>query len=195
MGFQKNKISPEMVSSASGKKVWWLCPAGCPSYQASPSERNRGRSCPYCAGKKVWEGNSLVKLKPELLKEWDFEKNKNLLPANFTVSSGKKVWWKCLKGHPSWFATIADRNTGYGCPYCANQKVCDENSLAILYPDLSEQWHPEKNIELTPKIVTPGSDRKVWWKCEHGHEWQAIIKSRVKGNGCPHCYNERRGKK
>ena len=29
----------------------------------------------------------------------------------------------------------------------------------------------------------------VWWICEKGHEWQAMVKSRVSGCGCPFCTN------
>ena len=32
-----------------------------------------------------------------------------------------------------------------------------------------------------------GAERKVWWKCLSGHEWEASIKSRNKGHGCPIC--------
>ena len=33
----------------------------------------------------------------------------------------------------------------------------------------------------------PNSDKKVWWKCKNGHEWQAMIGNRHRGNGCPYC--------
>ena len=32
-------------------------------------------------------------------------------------------------------------------------------------------------------MVTEGSAKKVWWKCEKGHEWQATISNRSKGYG------------
>lgn len=32
------------------------------------------------------------------------------------------------------------------------------------------------------------SNKKVWWKCKNGHEWQAIISNRTnKNQGCPFC--------
>ncbi len=39
-----------------------------------------------------------------------------------------------------------------------------------------------------PKLVSR-KQLKVWWKCPKGpdHEWDARIKDRVKGNGCPCC--------
>ena len=62
-------------------------------------------------------------------------------------------------------------------------------SLAETHPDLAKQWHPTKNGDLTPNNVTPGSSKKVWWKCDKGddHEWIALVYSRSKGIGCSVC--------
>ena len=38
----------------------------------------------------------------------------------------------------------------------------------------------------------PNSNKKVWWKCCNGHEWQATINSRNNGAGCPVCAKEKR---
>ena len=49
-------------------------------------------------------------------------------------------------------------------------------------------WHfYEKNKELKPEYFAANSGKKVWWKCKEGHEWQAIIADRNRGNGCPYC--------
>ena len=53
--------------------------------------------------------------------------------------------------------------------------------------ELLEQWDATRNLPLTPAKLSHGSHRKVWWICEKGHEWQAQIKSRVAGCGCPVC--------
>jgi len=37
---------------------------------------------------------------------------------------------------------------------------------------------------------TPGSEIKLWWKCEYGHEWDASINHRTNGDGCPMCKNK-----
>ncbi|WP_390175708.1 zinc-ribbon domain-containing protein [Lawsonella clevelandensis] len=59
-------------------------------------------------------------------------------------------------------------------------------------PDhLVAQWHPTKNGDVTPDMVTDGSNAKVWWVCEHGHEWQAVVANRTKGSGCPVCFRRR----
>ena len=62
-----------------------------------------------------------------------------------------------------------------------------KKSLADEYPDLAAEWHPTKNGDLTPQMVTPGSNKKVWWLGKCGHEWEALINNRSNGNGCPVC--------
>lgn len=64
-----------------------------------------------------------------------------------------------------------------------------DNDLQTVNPDLSEQWHPTKNGELTPSDVAGGSAKKVWWQCsvDARHEWQASPSSRTRGRGCPVC--------
>ena len=66
------------------------------------------------------------------------------------------------------------------------------------YPDIAKQWHPTKNLPLTPDDVTYGSKTKAWWVCDKGHDdWLAVISSRTgkKPTGCPECYEEVRGEK
>jgi hypothetical protein len=71
-------------------------------------------------------------------------------------------------------------------------------SLAIERPDLVAQWHPSKNLPLTPRDVTAGMETRVWWKCPRGrdHVWEAKVLGRAhKGNGCPFCANRRTSSK
>lgn len=122
-----------------------------------------------------------------LLRRWHPEKNKPLTPKTLPFGSKRKIWWRCELGH-EWQARCAGR---YGCPVCAGKVVLPGfNDLAGQYPELSAQWHPDLNGDLTPANVTPNSNRKVWWRCEAGHAWQAVIAKRVRsGSGCPYCAN------
>ena len=53
---------------------------------------------------------------------------------------------------------------------------------------LLEQWDKQKNLPLTPDGISYGSKRKVWWRCERGHAWQAAVHTRTgSGTGCPVC--------
>ncbi len=184
-------LTPQDVTANSGQKVWWQCKKG-HEWQAAIGNRNQGSRCPYCAGKKVKKGdNDLQTLNPTLANEWNYEKNGILKPECFTAHSNKKVWWRCSKGH-KWQAAIANRNDGDGCPYCSGRyAVIGENDLQTINPTLAEEWNYEKNSGLTPRDVLPNSNKKVWWKCSKGHEWQTTINNRNGGNGCPVCNSER----
>jgi hypothetical protein len=108
-------------------------------------------------------------------------------PQGCSPNTDRKVWWICNQGH-EWEAAIVNRNRGRGCPYCAGRVVCENNSLEVVNPTLAAEWHPAKNGGLTPRDVTAGSGKRVWWRCEKGHEWEAYIHSRNRGYGkCPCC--------
>lgn len=184
---KNGNLLPSDVTSQSSKKVWWLGECG-HEWQAEVHHRSQGKGCPYCSGKYVLKGETdLATVNPKLAAEWHPTKNGDLLPSDVTRMSSNKVWWQCSKGH-EWQATIRNRSNGRGCPYCAGKKaIKGENDLTTVNPKLAAEWHPIKNGDLQPSDVMRGSVKKVWWKCEKGHEWQATINSRSAGSGCPVC--------
>jgi hypothetical protein len=183
-------LTPRDITPNSGLKVWWICSKR-HEWLASSDNRRKGKGCPYCSGRNATPENCLQRLNPSLAKEWHPTKNGDLIPTNVTVSSGRKAWWICSKGH-EWQALISNRNRGRGCPYCAGQAVCVDNCLQTLNPELAKQWHPTKNKSLTSKNVTLGSNKKVWWVCKQGHEWEVSVKKRNHGRGCPFCSGRRK---
>ncbi len=51
-----------------------------------------------------------------------------------------------------------------------------------------EDRNVTRNGALTPRDVTLGSHKKVWWTCSLGHEWEASVHSRTQNfRGCPYC--------
>ncbi|MBR3690640.1 MAG: IS21 family transposase [Eggerthellaceae bacterium] len=184
-------LLPNAITAGSNKKVWWHCEKG-HEWQALVCHRANGRGCPYCAGQKVLAGfNDLATTRPDLAAEWHPTKNSGLRPEDVTSSSGKKVWWLCEMGH-EWEAIVGQRSNDHGCPYCANKKVlAGFNDLATTHPDLAAEWHPTRNGDLRPDAVTAGSSRKVWWRCEKGHEWEAEVARRNRGAECPYCVNRK----
>ena len=137
--------------------------------------------------------NDLTTTHPDLAAEWHPTKNFPFTASQFTAKSGKKVWWLGKCGH-EWETAICLRTAGTGCPYCAGKKVLlGFNDLATTHPALAAQWHPTKNGQKTPQTVVAGSNKKAWWQCEKGHEWQAVIYGRANKNvGCPDCSSEMR---
>ncbi|SER92950.1 zinc-ribbon domain-containing protein [Lachnobacterium bovis] len=130
---------------------------------------------------------SLDSLYPDIAKQWHPTKNGNISPTMVAPNSNKKVWWLGKCGH-EWQAVIASRISGNGCPFCNGKKVLiGENDLLTINPILGREWHPTKNGELSPDMVTPNSHRKVWWLGKCGHEWEDTIAHRSNGRNCPFC--------
>jgi hypothetical protein len=83
----------------------------------------------------------------KLNSEWHPTKNKDLKPEDFTLGSGKKIWWQCpLDNDHVWEAAIEKRDRGSGCPFCSGRKVNKSNNLLKLNPKLASEWHPERDI-------------------------------------------------
>lgn len=121
--YEKNKdVSPENISAGSGKKVWWKCAQG-HSWQDTVNHRADGRGCPYCGNKKIIEGeNDLASTHPQLLKEWDYDKN-IIKPTQVVAGSSKKVKWICSDcGHQFEASVINRTRFKMRCPKCKNKK-------------------------------------------------------------------------
>ena len=134
-----------------------------------------------------------------LLNEWNYNKNHECSPKTEFPHSKNKVWWKCSVCKHEWQTTIYYRYQGHGCPECAKKKVSMSrrtpvlgHSLADLFPEHANEWHPTKNGDLKPSNISSKSHQKVWWLGKCGYEWEAVVSSRSNGNGCPSCYQERR---
>ncbi len=61
---------------------------------------------------------------------------------------------------------------------------CTENGCT----DLLSEWDTEMNGGLTPHDVAYGSKKHAYWRCAHGHRWQAALTSRTgERTKCPYC--------
>jgi cytochrome c1 len=186
-------LRPEDVPPGSSRKVWWRCPRE-HDYEAKPTARAKGNGCPFCSGRRVAPERSLAVIFPDLAREWDRVKNGDLTPRDVTMSSSRRVSWKCKKGPDhEWQTTVAARAAaGTGCPFCAGLSVSVTNTLATRFPALACEWHPTKNGRVGPDQVIAGANRRAWWRCASGHAWQAVVSSRSSaGVGCPYCANKR----
>lgn len=132
----------------------------------------------------------LVKNNPELMKKYDFERNKNLDLTSLTARSSRKIWWKCPVCGNSWLATIASQNDKikHGCPYCSGRLVIKGKSdLLSQYPDIVKKyWYYDRN-KIKPDEISNESGQKVWWQCPVGHKWKATVSNKIHGSGCPKC--------
>jgi hypothetical protein len=188
----------ELISDkyeGNNKKLKWKClKEDCKEiFEMNWSNIYIGQNCPYCCGVQVGLSNCLATKRPDLAKEWHPTKNGDLTPYDVTCGSHKNVWWLCQKCNYEWQTAICNRNNGSDCPKhkfekisIANSIPTKDNNLLIMFPDLCKEWNYDKNIK-NPEEYCMGSNKKVWWKCEERHEWEAAINNRCNGNNCPYC--------
>ena len=115
-------LKPENFTPKSGKKIWWICAKDHRHiFEQQIHRRVDSSKCPYCAGKKVNESNSLAALRPDISAQWHPTKNGKIGPETVTIGSGKSVWWICnVQPKHIWEARVGNRTVhkDRGCPHC-----------------------------------------------------------------------------
>ena len=75
--------------------------------------------------------NDLASTEPELMKEWDYSKNK-IDPTKILRTAYNRAWWKCEFGH-SWNAPICDRTLGdCSCKECESEFIASLPQLLTM---------------------------------------------------------------
>ena len=119
-------------------------------------------------------------------------KNDDELVSDY-VNAKTKVrihYGKCGHIHPKEEGVTPDNyKRGNGCGICNGKIVIEgDNDLATKRPELAKEWHPTKNGDLKPTQITYKSNKKVWWLCKCGYEWEVGVNSRTSNNSsCPNC--------
>jgi very-short-patch-repair endonuclease len=169
---KNNPRDPENITAVLTNTYSWICKEG-HDFTRLLKSMVKDTSCNRC--------QSIHKTHPELLKEWDYEKNSEINPLEIRQGSGISLWWICENGH-SWSASIVRRlKDNKKCYICL--------SLGFRFPYLLNEWDFEKNTELDPMVVHAGTKKKAWWKCLHDHQWETSIDNRTgdKKSNCPVC--------
>jgi len=218
--FEKNfALRPEDVSKGSDKEVGWLCSLCGKKWTAPVNRRTAVRSCVGCrtcglasGGRKksatAVKWNNLLKSRPDIAIEWDYEKNFPLTPDEVSFGSNKVVGWVCKVCGYKWKTTANNRTRGgkgTGCSECGKVKqgvacsltASERNNLLEKRPDLAAEWDYKKNFPLFPEDVSRTSHKKIWWKCyKCGKSWRATAHSRNRLEpGCKECTKIVQGKK
>lgn len=136
---------------------------------------------------------------PEIVDEWDFEKNDELGLSieKATYGSRSYAYWKCKNSH-SWKAQIKNRTkeNRTECPDCKNRRVSESYNLLIENPDLAKQWDYTRN-DKSPEDVMPHTEEEYFWICAKGHSFQCSVALRNRNGGgldagCKRCHRKQK---
>lgn len=103
--------------------------------------------------------NLLVNKYPELLLEWDYEKNIGIDLNKVSYSSHKKVWWICQNKHTS-YVTINSRTNLSARDKFSNCKECWHDSLRV--HDKAELEEYKKNYKPTRNTNDTGDSTEKY---------------------------------
>jgi len=189
----KRHLGSIVIKPYSNRKVRWSCDQ-CPDclphvWEATVSDRSKGKGCPYCSGREVCQHNTLARKAPQVAQLWNAKKNSPLSPDQVTVSSGIRAHWKCSDCLHEWQAPVVLKAcNNSGCPKCAkvngNMRADSTRQKQPTFAEakhaLLEQWNFDRNIANRhfPGDITLGSNKLIWWQCHacpkgKEHSWQA----------------------
>lgn len=98
-----NTVDPTKITNRSWIECKWICNKNKHSFLMDPGVRtNLGHNCYYCSNQRILKGfNDLAFKRPELLNEWDYEKNSKigLDPTEVAAGSQKEAYFTCRGGH------------------------------------------------------------------------------------------------
>lgn len=156
---KNNNLSPASFKPNSNKKVWWLCSACGTEWETAIGHRSQGKGCPKCMNEQrrnnfmeevIERQGSLADNYPDLIEEWDFERNNDCNPTQMSCGSEEKVWWKCKTCGHSWNAMISRRTKRkQGCPECRKELRTSFPEKAVyfyikkIFDDAIENYRPD----------------------------------------------------
>ena len=163
-------------------KLRWKCQNN-HSWEATPNGIKAEKWCPLCYGN--------VRKTISDIKAQAVEKGFTLISTEYK-GTNKNHSWKCGLGHVL-KTSPGHVSRGRGCLYCQGNKASKENNLSTNHPEIGAEWHPSKNDQLKPEDITLASNKKVWWLCPKGHEYDMAINNRTakRRSGCPFCAGKR----
>ncbi|MCQ2529084.1 MAG: hypothetical protein MJ108_08240 [Saccharofermentans sp.] len=150
------------------------------SWDATPNALLRGSDCPICKGNLlVIPGvNDIATSCPDLIKEWNYDRNE-VLPSELRPGSTKKVWWIGKCGH-EWYTSPNSRVKGHGCP------ICSGNVLKTREKFISEMSEYNPYIEIIGDYVNAITNITAQCKiC--GYQWDIKPYRLLTGAQCTQC--------
>lgn len=158
----RNPLPAYKVGRSMKTLVWWTCESCGHEWQSTPFNRFSGKgSCPACKA---------AEQEKKRIEKQEFQRAE--AEAKKAIRAREKEAKKQQHKH-----------------------IVEQRRIARLRHEgkALDQYAPHLIAEIAdetvdPTVISAFSDKKLRWKCEHGHEWEASIRDRVRKNsGCPYC--------
>lgn len=198
----KNQLIPRQIFKSSGKKCCFDCNCG-HDFIKTINAVKQGSWCPYCSRTpcKLCEDQNCKKCYERSFESHPkaiYWSSKNQLTPRYVFKySNLKYFFDCPCGHEFECKLSDITYQNHWCQYCGTspQKLCSNENCNSCFErsfgsHLKAKFWSDKN-ELTPRQVFKSSDKKCWFVCEKGHEFQSCLESITsKKCWCPLCVNK-----
>lgn len=114
---QNYPLKPNEIAPKTATKVYWKCPICMHEWESAVNSQIKSKGCPRCNNQTVSTEYNFATLYPELLAEWNYEKN-TVNPYDIMPFSHDKRYWICKSCGSEWPASTAHRINGTGCVKC-----------------------------------------------------------------------------
>ena len=153
--YSRNEVTPNKIYYLSASiKPWWYCKKCDFHWQEYSKNRVNHPAAPCCSGKRATKTNNFAVLYPEILKDWDYNKNE-LDPYTVLPGTHKRVYWKChICGH-EWSTKLYSRTDQTAdCPNCSKAQTSKAERMILEYLSLTfpNTTHQRSNRKDTPEI-------------------------------------------
>ena len=198
----KNDLTPRQIFKSSTKKFLFNCDICNHEFDATPGHVTEGTWCPYCCNppKKLCKDHDNCKFcynnsfaSNDKSKYWSM-KNESKPRDNFKQSN-KKFWFNCDICNHEFDATLAHVTEGTWCPYCAHQKICNNNDCKFCYEnsfasdDKSKYWSIKNNKK--PRQCFKSCNKSFWFNCDkYNHDFEMPLSDVTSGKWCSVCKNK-----
>lgn len=121
-------------------------------------------------------------------------KRNQILPEFVFKGTYNKYWFDCNQCQHQFEAIIRNIVKGSWCPYCSNQKLCDDEECydcfnkSLASTDVIQYWS-ENNIKY-PRQIFKNSNKYFLFKCHCGHQYQSSPSRVIKSTSCVFCTNK-----
>jgi very-short-patch-repair endonuclease len=211
---KNNGVIPREVFKGSGDKYWFKCDCG-HSFDAMLSDiskENNNRWCPYCCipSKKLCDNNQdghcnicFEKSFASHPKSNCFDEKSNGIKSSLVLKGDHdNYWFNCDVCHHKFYQSVEVITRGSWCHYCCepSKKLCEDSDCKTCFEKSFAShekvifWDKEKN-KINPRTIHKQSGKKLWFKCEKKHSFEAILRNLCGRYGrpaswCPYCINK-----
>ncbi len=196
----KNKKIPRKIFKSSNEKYFFNCDKCSHEFDSALYSISSGNWCPYCSNQKLCD-NNICKMcfnnsfaSSNKAKYWSSKNEKK--SREVFKSSHKKYFFDCDKCLHEFYSKLGNiSNLGRWCPYCSNQKLCDNDTCKMCFnnsfasSNKAKYWS-DKNEE-KPREVFKNSHNKYFFNCDKCfHEFYSALYNITNGHWCPNCVNK-----